>query len=393
MRHASALLVAAVLTAGTAPAADDNPEFNGKKLTEWNAMLRENASARLRKVAVVAMSQIATDHPTQTKMVKEIVTTLGKAVRNDGAAGVRAEAAKALGKAAPQLLDDRAADVGSVVIDLSEGLRLEKETEVRLETAVALGRYGKQAKAAVQSLAGVLADADPRVKAAAATTLGRVGPDAKSALDDLLPLLSHADLGVRKAAAFAVGRVEPDDVTKPSQALVPMVKAEKDADLRREVVTSLGLLGDKNQEVVAAVAAALTDENVDVRRQAAQSLAKFFVGAKAADKQLLAAFKADADKLVRAYSLHAVCVAYGEDVAALIPHLTERLDAATKATFEKEPEVRIAICDELGAMGPAATAAVPAIRLAMKDPETKVRDAATAAMKKVLSKPTARPDR
>jgi HEAT repeat protein len=375
-------------------AADDgNPEFNGKKLSDWNAMLRESPSARLRKVAVVAMSQIASDHPTQTKMVKEIATTFGKAMRNDSAAAVRAEAAKALGKAAGQLLDDRAADVGSVVVDLTEGLRVEKESEVRLEAAVALGRYGKQAKGAVQALAGVLTDKDAKVKEASATTLGRIGPDAKPAVEDLIGLLKDAEPAVRKAAAFAIGRAEPDDVSKPSLALAEVLKKETAVELRLEIVTSLGLLGDKSQDVVTAVAAALTDKDTGVRRQAAQSLGKFFVGAKAADKALLAAFKTDPDKLVRAYALHSVCLAYGEEAKSLIPHLTERLDPAQPTTFEKEPEVRIAICDELGAMGPEATPAVPAIRIAMKDPETKVRDAATSAMKKVLAKPTGKTDR
>ena len=382
-------LLVALAFAMPAPAADDNPEFNGKKLSEWNGMLRESQNARLRKVAVVSMSQIAADHPTQTKMVKEVVTALGKAMRNDSAPTVRAEAARALGKAAIALMDDRGADVGSVVIDLSEGLRVEKEAEVRLEAAVAIGRYGKQGKAGVPSLAGILTDKDPKVKEAAAVALGRIGAESKTAVDDLIPLLKDADGAVRKAAVFALGRAEPDDVGKPSTALAPLVKSEKDADMRKEVVTSLGLLGDKSPDVVKAVAAALTDESVDVRRQAAQSLAKFFVGAKAASGELLKAFQSDADKLVRAYALRSLVVGYGEDAKTLIPDLTARLDPKV----EKEPEVRIAICDEIGAMGPDGAAAVIELRAAMKDPETRVRDAATAAMKKLTAKPTPKVDK
>jgi HEAT repeat protein len=389
MRRTLLPLLATLALVSPARADDTNPEFNGKKLSEWNAMLRESPSARLRKVAAVAMGQIANDSANQTKMVKEILTSLGKALRNDSAAGVRVEAAKALGKVALQLMDDRMADVGSVVIDLSEGLRVEKEAEVKLEIATALGRYGKLAKGGVQPLASALADADVKVKEAAAMTLGRIGPDAKTATDDLLPLLKSPETAVRKAAVFALGRVEPDDVVKPSQAIAPLVKGEKDVELRKEAVSTLGLLGDKSQDTVKAVAAALTDASVDVRRQAALSLAKFFVGAKAADKELLAAFKADADPLVRAYSLHAVCVAYGEDAKALITELTDRLDPKV----EKEPEVRIAICDELGAMGPSAQSAVPALRTAQKDPETKVRAAAAAALKKTTAKAAPKADK
>jgi HEAT repeat protein len=381
------LLAAAALAQTTL--ADDNPTFNGKKLSEWNAMLREEQNARLRKAAVVAMSQIAADEAQQTKLVKEVMTTLGKAMRNDSAPGVRVEAARALGKAAIQLTDDRASDIGSVVIDLTEGLRVEKEKAVRLEQAVAIGRYGKQAKSAVSALAGALADPDAKVKEAAATALGRIGPDSRSAADDLLQLLKDGDPAVRKAAVFAVGRAEPDDVSKPSLTLAGMLKTEKDTEMRKELLVSLGMLGDKSPEVVKAAAGGLTDESVEVRRQAAQSLAKFFVGAKVADKELLTAFKGDADKLVRAYALHSLCLGYGEDAKALIPELVARLDPKV----EKEPEVRIAVCDELGAMGPEAQSAVPNLRVAQKDPETKVRDAAAAAIKKVLAKPTPKPDK
>jgi HEAT repeat protein len=384
---AAALVLAAFASA--APADDTNPEFNGKTLSEWTTTLRESQSARLRKVSVVAVGQIAADHQEKTKMVKEIMTAVGKAMRNDSAVAVRAEAARVLGKAAIQLMDDRTADVGSVVIDLSEGLRLEKEAEAKLEEATALGRYGKLAKPAVQTLAAAAADKDAKVQAAAATSLGRIGPDAKTVDGDLLPLLKSPDAAVRKAAAFALGRIEPDDVVKASAALVPLLKSEKDADLRAEVVTSLGMIGDKSQDTVKAVGAALADESVDVRRLAAQALAKFFVGAKAAAKELQAAFQADADKLVRAYALRALCVGLADDAKQLIPVLTARLDPVA----EKEPEVRIAVCDELGGLGPDGQPAVPALRTAQKDPNTKVRDAAAAAIKKVTAKPAPKADK
>jgi HEAT repeat protein len=252
---------------------------------------------------------------------------------------------------------------------------------VKLETAVALGRYGKLAKVGVAPLSAALADKDLKVKEEAAMALGRIGADAKIATDELLSLLKEADSSVRKAAVFALGRVEPDDVVKPSQALVPLVSNEKDAELRKEAVSTLGLLGDKSQDTVKAVARALGDQGVEVRRQAAQSLAKFFTGAKAADKELLSAFKMDADPLVRAYSLHTVCFAYGEDAHILIPELASRLDPQ----LETDADVRIAICDELGTMGPSAQSAVPALRTAQKDPETKVRTAATAALKRTTT--------
>ena len=128
---------------------------------------------------------------------------------------------------------------------------------------------------------------------------------------------------------------------------------------------------------------ALADKSVEVRRLAAAGLAKFERGAKEAEGELLAAFKRDGeDKLVKAYALHSLCAAVKDDVSKLVTELTARLDP----TVEKEGDVRIAICDELGDLGPDAQPAVPALRTAQKDPEPKVRDAATFALKKVIAK-------
>ena len=72
------------------------------------------------------------------------------------------------------------------------------------------------------------------------------------------------------------------------------------------------------------------------------------------------------------------------DGRELIPLLTGRLKA------DREFEVRIAVADELGAMGPAGATAVPALREAQRDPQIKVRDAAATAIK-LIQKPAEKP--
>lgn len=363
-------------------AEDDDPTVNGKKVSEWMAKLREEESGRLRKVAVVNLGQAAAENAFSTKLVKDIVTAVSKGMRNDTAVGVRAEAARTLARLASDLMKDRNADVGSVVVDLAEGLRGEKEADVRYEQALALQRFGEKAKTAVDSLAAALGDADPRVKAAAATAIGRIGKEAKRAVDDLLPLVKSDNGEVRKAAVFAIGRVEPDDIAKASEAIARFT-TDPDEQTRKEAISSLCLLKDRTPETVKAVAGALTDKSVEVRRVAAAGLAKFERGAKEAEAELLAAFrKADEDKLVKAYALHSLCVGAKDDPSKILPELTARLDVAV----EKDADVRIAICDEIGDMGPDAQSAVPALRLAQKAPEDAVRKAATFAIKKVTAK-------
>jgi HEAT repeat protein len=377
------LLAACVFTT-PAPAADDKePELDGKTLSQWRALLRENENGRIRKAAVVSLGQIALGHAEDSKLVKDIVVAVGKAMRNDASAGVRAEGARVLAQVASDLLKDtKNADVGSVVVDLAEGLRTEKEADVRYEQAVALGRYGPQAKGAVTALAAGCGDADPKVQAAAATALGRIGADAKGGLDALLPLVKSQDAEVRKAGIFALGRIEPDDVSKVSEAIARFT-TDPDEQTRKEAVGSLCLLVDRTPDSVKAVAAALTDKSVEIRRLAAAGLAKFGREAREAEKELAAAFKKDGeDKLVKAYALHSYCAGMKDDIPKIIAELTPRLDPAV----EKEAEVRLAVCDELGDLGPDGQPAVPALRGAQKDPLKDVREAAGFAISKIIAK-------
>ena len=85
----------------------------------------------------------------------------------------------------------------------------------------------------------------------------------------------------------------------------------------------------------------------------------------------------DSDKDIRIDALHTLGVAYGSDAKELIPFFAERLKA------DKDFEVRIAIADELGSLGPAGKDALPALRAAQTDSQIKVRAAAAAAIKQI----------
>lgn len=367
--------------------AKEQPTADGKTLSEWMT-LRESENGRLRKAAVAALGQIAGDQPNDSALVRSIVTTLGKSMRNDISPGVRAEAARAVSRLASDLLKDPKADVGSVVVDLAEGIRTEKDAEVRLEQAQALSRFGDKAKAAVESLSVALTDADPKVKAAVAMTLGRIGKDAKRATDDLLPLVKSDDAEVRKAVVFALGRVEPDDVGKVSEAISKFT-TDKDEQTRKEAISSLCLLKDKSPDTVKAVAAGLKDESVEVRRLAAAGLSKFERATREVEAELLAAFKKGGeDKLVKAYALHSLCLGMKDDPSKVLPELTARLDP----TVEKDADVRVAICDEIGGFGPDAQSAVPQLRQAEKDPVDAVRKAAKFAIMRVIAKKEEKPE-
>lgn len=362
-----ALVLAGVFLPAELARAQSDPEFNGRKLSEWLVMLKDDPVPRKRKVAVVALGQIGA---AEKSVMPTVLGAVTKAVRIDASPVVREQAAIVLGQMKTE-------DALTALNDLTEAVRAEKEPAVRKELAVALARLGKLAKPAVQPLTGALKDADAGVRAAAADALGRIGPDAKPAATELLLLLKDANKTVRQAAIFALGRVEPDETADPAAALVAILKTDPDPDLRKEAVLALGFLGDSSSSVVAAVAALLADKTPEMRALAALTLGKFGPAVRSAEAELTKAIKTDVDKGVRLNAVRTLCSGFGSDVASLIPLLTERLKDDT------DFEVRIAIAEELGAMGAAGKPAIQALRNAQRDPQLKVRDAATAALKAI----------
>jgi len=93
----------------------------------------------------------------------------------------------------------------------------------------------------------------------------------------------------------------------------------------------------------------------------------------------------DPDKAVRLNAVRTVFASYGEEAAKLIPTFTERLAA------DPDFEVRVAIAEEFGGLGPAGKPALPALRTAQRDPQIKVREAAAAAVKRIEAPPKPKP--
>src|SRR5207248_7004370 len=86
---------ALVLALALPPAAardDPDPEYGGKKASAWVDVLVNDTSARKRALAVDALARLWAD-----KRYKESVPSIGRALRLDSSAAVRAQAAIALG--------------------------------------------------------------------------------------------------------------------------------------------------------------------------------------------------------------------------------------------------------------------------------------------------------
>src|SRR5262245_26223200 len=231
----------AVLFASSAAARQDDkdPAYDGKKGSAWVESLVNETSARKRALAVEALAKLWME-----KQYEQALPNIGRALRLDSSAAVRAQAAVVLGA-----LRDR--DIEKVAKDLATALEGEKESRVRKQIAAVMTRHPIVAKLAIPALTAALKDPEPATRIAVAEALAQAGPDAKAAAVNLAPLLGDEDKGVRLAAVAALGRVAPEGAPAIAEAMCKMLGTEKDLDMRTELVTSLGLLGEKSADVVA----------------------------------------------------------------------------------------------------------------------------------------------
>ncbi|MCZ2340564.1 MAG: HEAT repeat domain-containing protein [Bacteroidales bacterium] len=354
----------------------EEPEFGGRSLSAWNTMLKEDTVPRKRRAALVALGQIAvqTDNNDTDKL---IVAIFSKTLRTDASPIVRRQAAVLIGQ-------QRLEYALGTLTDLTEAMRSEQDAEIRREVAAILAGFGPLAKPAIVPLTQALHDSDAGVRTAAANALGRIGADARTATAELMAKTKDPELSVRLAAVFALGRIEPEDTATVASAILAVLNAEKNAATRREVLQALRFLGDRSEEVVQAVANCLKDDDVELRREAVIVLGKFGSSVRSVPQPIEKAFTDDADTLVRTYAVRLIRHLHQDHSDAFISALGQRL---TGAQADPEPEVRMAICEELGSLGAAGKAAIPLLREARRDPQLKVREAATAALRQIEKPP------
>jgi HEAT repeat protein len=119
----------------------------------------------------------------------------------------------------------------------------------------------------LRGLLNALRGRDPVVQARASLLLGSIG---RPAVPVLIEGLKDEDKDVRTAAAAALISIGPE----ARFAVGTLVRALKDEDyfVRWNSAVALGEIGDK--EAVPALMETLADENIDVRKAAADALEK-----------------------------------------------------------------------------------------------------------------------
>ena len=139
---------------------------------------------------------------------------------------------------------------------------------LRLIAAVALGKIGPSAHAAIRDLIVALADPDSRVRAASARALGLIGPPARDAVPELIRLVTRGTVAhVARDASEALARLGPVavpgliDVLRDGKPAVRVAALEILARIEPKTVLPIGeivrCLDDRAYEVRVAAALAL----------------------------------------------------------------------------------------------------------------------------------------
>ena len=147
------------------------------------------------------------------------------------------------------------AGVASRIAALSEA-----DAGVREEAAEALGRLGPGAAAAVPALVRLFSDPDPYVQGRAAEALGRIGRDAVPALTKAL---GDRDQTVRWCAAIALSRMGP--AARDAAGGLTAALRDVSENVRWCAVVALGGIGAPAAAAAPALLACLHDRDEDVR--------------------------------------------------------------------------------------------------------------------------------
>jgi HEAT repeat protein len=193
----SAGLVVAVLFALPAKAADAEPSYDGKRLSEWVKQLKSGKEEE-RKNAAEALGSLAVESQLVVPALLEAVV--------DGPEKTNQSAVSALIKIGPAALPTLSAALW------------DDDRDKRHTALFVLGRMGEKARPVTAAVLAALADSDAQNRCDAVRTLGLLGNS--SAVPALLPLLDDKDSELRDAAAGALM-----DLRTEAKLLVPaMIK-------------------------------------------------------------------------------------------------------------------------------------------------------------------------
>ncbi len=196
---------------------------------------------------------------------------------------------------------------------LVDALKAE-DPDIRLGACQALGKIGKEARAAVPALIALLSEVGQAVPDCASVTLGKIG-DA----EDLIGIIRNGTDGERALVARNAFHHLPEEID-PTEALMELIKSEDESpQVRLAAVKALGTRGAKSNNAVSLLVATLSDQEIGFA--AARALGEIGLSALSNTIDALSS----ANFIVRSWAAHAI--KYMEQPAIeAVPSLIKLLD-------------------------------------------------------------------
>ncbi len=391
----AALLILGMLTHALM-AFQEEPVFQGKKFSEWEAMLKVDSnysklsdaekekSSRSRRAGLIALELMA------NSLDKRILPSMVLVLKNDPEEKLRETAALSLTRVALKMSEKtKSASTRQYAAEvLKESLEKDKSIRVKEIAASSLGKMVPESAPAIPALILAMKQKDTGLRVAAVDALRRLGPEAKDAAPDLRALASDstADIISKSFAFLALGNL------KDGAAIPVLLQTVQDAkmplELRLPAANAISMMGGEAGGLIAEKLGLLLIEEgtpKDLKIALSITLDSQESFAYPAWKSMVPALK-DRDAAVRSIILHCL----GSIGAKLQKDFKVVQAAVLGCVNDSALEVRLAAVETLGRWGPELSddEVVKKVESLTKDTAKEMRETAATVLKRLKGTPS-----
>lgn len=391
----AALLILGMLTHALM-AFQEEPVFQGKKFSEWEAMLKVDSnysklsdaekekSSRSRRAGLIALELMA------SSLDKRILPSMVLVLKNDPEEKLRETAALSLTRVALKMSEKtKSASTRQYAAEvLKESLEKDKSIRVKEIAASSLGKMVPESAPAIPALILAMKQKDTGLRVAAVDALRRLGPEAKDAAPDLRALASDstADIISKSFAFLALGNL------KDGAAIPVLLQTVQDAkmplELRIPAANAISMMGGEAGGAFAEKLGLLLIEEgtpKDLKIALSITLDSQESFAYPAWKSMVPALK-DRDAAVRSIILHCL----GNIGVKLQKDFKVVQAAVLGCVNDSALEVRLAAVETLGRWGPELSddEVVKKVESLTKDTAKEMRETAATVLKRLKGTPS-----
>jgi len=372
---------------------DEEPIFQGKKLTEWESMLKVDAEyeklpeaekekkIRSRRAGLIALELLS------GSLDKRILPAMQIVLKTDPEEKLRETAALSMTRVALKIAEKTKSNEPRTlaVKALNEALEKDKSLKVKEVAASSLGKIIPESAQAIPNLISAIKQKDTGLRVAATDALRRLGPEAKGASADLRVLAADntADIISRSFSFLALGNLK--DIASLPLFLQTVQDGKMPLELRLPAANALAMLGESASPYAEKIGEILASQDTpkDLKISLAIALDNQGALANPAWKVIVAALK-DRDASVRSQCLHCL----GNMGSELKDNFKIAQSAVLFCVNDSALEVRLAAVETIGRWGAELSndEVLNKLQSLTKDSSKEMRETAEAVLKKVKVK-------